>query len=512
MIFIQNNPPKYEYFIEKQQILFANPKTSKYKGDLYNIVIDKLMCKASNCIMIGDNKISDIERSNQHGIHSIYRPYIAKVSSLSKEHYRAQLKKMINSKDYSGYCFSLALFTERLFVALKKDKIKKVFFLSREGEFLKKLFDLYCKINEEDKIESHYLYVSRQSTFVASLNKDLEKENFHTLFRQFNNISVNTFLKNLNFSEKEIANIINLTEIDVNSVIYNFSESNELKYLKELDAFKQTYEEHVERQKRLFSRYLLQEGYKEDESLCIVDVGWKGTIQDNILNALSEDCIIEGIYLGYGEISEEERVYRSKKKGLLFSVVPYKTTIDGLWSIDAAMFEKILYASHPSTSGYEILEKKIKPIFKSFDEEKGVYQKIMPIQESIYKKCEIIFGLFLNTSFMMEDYEDLLMELHLQSVLTMNHNKLSFRKEVEEKHFENFGTFNTVVVGQKSSNYNIKGNFKYFINRTKKIFDPFYFTFNAYHFSSIKNSLFWCLYSKVVYKRAIKIFRRNNKI
>lgn len=480
---------------------------SKYSGDLYDVVIQTLKCNRSDCIMIGDNEFSDVKMSAEKGIASIYRPYITNAFSCSKNYYNDKLKILLEKRNFSGYCFSLALFTEQLYISLKKEKIQDVFFLSREGEFLKRLFDKYCEIYKETNIKTHYLYISRQSTFVASLNENIEEEKFNTLFRQFNNISVETFLKNLNFSQDEIDEI-GKKIINMKIRVDNFSESEEFKQLKKLSCFCDVYRKHVSLQKKLFRQYLRQEGYKNGV-LCLVDVGWKGTIQDNISYAYNLDNTILGYYLGYGEVCKGERNPQSQKTGLLFSVVPYKTVKDSYWAIDAGMFEKILYASHPSTSGYQLNKNVVTPIFKKFEEENGVYQKIKPIQMDIFERCTQIFNLFADTSFTLLDFENVLLNLHLKSILTFNYEKINFRKSVEEKHFENFGLFETVDVGKTSDNFSIRKNTKYFIRRIKKIFDPLYFTFNAYHFTKVRSKLFWRIYSGIVYKQAINVLKSN---
>lgn len=95
---------------------------------------------------------------------------------------------------YSNYCFLLYLYAERLYKELIREEIQDIYFLSREGEFLKKVFDLYLEKIKDKSIHTHYLYVSRKATYPASL-KPLGVEQF-ALLRRYPQLSVSDFLEN----------------------------------------------------------------------------------------------------------------------------------------------------------------------------------------------------------------------------------------------------------------------------------------------------------------------------
>nr|EIU2726600.1 hypothetical protein [Pseudomonas aeruginosa] len=90
---------------------------------------------------------------------------------------------------------TLLYFIEKLHEALVKQGVEQVYFLSREGQPLKRMFDLYQN-KVSGSIESHYLEVSRRSTLLPSL-KSLAEEGFETLFRQYRRISLFEFLSSL---------------------------------------------------------------------------------------------------------------------------------------------------------------------------------------------------------------------------------------------------------------------------------------------------------------------------
>ena len=111
--------------------------------------------------------------------------------------------------NFSNHAFSLFLFIKRLYEKLEELKCKDILFMSREGQFLKKLFDEYLKIRKENRLEvininSHYFYGSRNSIIKASV-EDLSKENFEVLFKFFNFfMTPNSFMHSIGFSDEQI--------------------------------------------------------------------------------------------------------------------------------------------------------------------------------------------------------------------------------------------------------------------------------------------------------------------
>ena len=51
----------------------------------------------------------------------------------------------------TNHAFPLYLFTVRLYDELVKKGCKDILFMSREGQFLKKLFERYCQLRKEAK-------------------------------------------------------------------------------------------------------------------------------------------------------------------------------------------------------------------------------------------------------------------------------------------------------------------------------------------------------------------------
>ena len=185
---------------------------NKKSGELYKIVLNELKLKPEECIMIGDNKLGDYDIPTDMGIKSIhidrskqYEKYQKFIEEHEEKDYYNEfitLTKTPNNS-FEHAVFTLYRFIEKLYYNLENDGLDEVFFLSREGEYLKKLFDDFNDKICGKKIKSHYILVSRKSTYLPSL-KSIEKEDFSYLLNQYSYVTVKEFLKSLNLPNEDI--------------------------------------------------------------------------------------------------------------------------------------------------------------------------------------------------------------------------------------------------------------------------------------------------------------------
>lgn len=126
---------------------------------------------------------------------------------------------------------------------------------------------------------------------------------------------------NLNFSNNDINNIAKQTEIKQTDKVSDKSIINKLKQNK---LFKDVYELNCKEEKYSFREYLKSVGVENDNSIInMVDIGWKGTIQDNIQKAFPS-LNIKGYYMGLNFQRYSTR-NSMNKTGILFTDDPQKT-------------------------------------------------------------------------------------------------------------------------------------------------------------------------------------------
>ena len=293
---------------------------------------------------------------------------------------------------FSNHAFPLYLFTERLYKELKTNGVKDVLFMSREGQFLKKLFDCYCKIQNEFgldpmNIKTHYFFGSRNSTMAASL-APLENESFELLFRFFTFLNSESFMHSIGFSKDQISEVGKSLKSNINLYHFNYHKSKCFKELKQNEAFKRIYDENRKNQKEAFLRYINSFGldYKQD-GLVFVDIGYHGTMQDLINKFFNSKVNMKG-YFVKNRSPKEECEY---KIGLLSDKTNTRFPGEQINSYDAYNYEQLLRADHGRCLDYKIVGEYAEPIIDIELDDIEVFEKyVKEMQSQIFDKFELI--------------------------------------------------------------------------------------------------------------------------
>lgn len=419
-------------------------RISKRSGTIYSKVLEELGVSPSNVIMIGANIHSDFKMEKINGISALYIKNNSEFKkynerNLTKHIWKLAKKTRKEKLPYVDYIFSLFLYISKLYYQLKKDNIQDIFFLSREGEYLKKLFETYQSICGDiiKPIKAHYFYASRMATFVPSL-ESLENENFERLFREYNEISLSNFLKSIGFNEMEINTLELEIDLDFYDIINDFPNSKHFLYLKNSKNFIKMYEDKRITQRENLHKYISSFRYDiKTKGLALADVGWKGTMQDNILASFNDQVIVKGYYIGIRGLRQNKN-----KKGLLFDAFPYKSKNFDLWQCDYTFFERILTASHGSTIRYDLdIDKSVKPVFVTSKEDKKAYENILPMQNIMMCYFKEICSLFKVHAIMPEEIYDEFKKIHFRACVLINKKHMNFQHELLKTHYENFGIF-----------------------------------------------------------------------
>lgn len=387
-------------------------------GGLYKIVADTLRVEPRQMVMLGDNHHADVVMAQQAGLSAFHLD-----RSDIRERYEAMAAAENNgvghrvvleegftkvftscsSMNFAEMGLSLWLFTHKLFHTLYEDSKHTVFFCSKEGEFLRRLFVQYQELRfGRQLIDAKYLLVSRKATFICSL-RALEEEDFSRLFSNYRDLSLKEFLLSLNFSEVEARKLCEQHGFDFGQRYTDLSQQDVFLSLRQSPSFKASYERHRKSQKENFRTYLSSFGIQpEKDGLALVDVGWKGSIQNNIFYALDAKVSISGYYLGL--LSPTELSEKNNKKGVLFSDYPAHSPYIHAYNNNRSLFEMLLGATHGSADGYftqeEYLEQqkvrksmeftgkdvagKVIVTVVDLPEERVLYeQKIRPLQENM---------------------------------------------------------------------------------------------------------------------------------
>lgn len=477
---------------------------SKRSGNLYKLVLKELKLKAKECIMVGDNKLSDYDNAKSNGIKAIhldrqenYKKYTDFLSEYNEQVIENKFIELSKTPcdNFEHIAFTLYQFTDKLYHYLRRNNYNEVFFLSREGEFLKKIFDEYQKNIYGKKLDTHYILVSRKSTYLPSLKK-LDAEDFGGLLKQYLNSSISEFLGSLNLSKEDREEILEsyykdcqklknkpslskydqealeaILNKDYNYKVSNLYKSSLLEILKNNKTFQKIYEKNRSEQNRLFKRYI--EERTTNKRICVVDVGWNGSIQDNIQNALGAEYEINGCL--FGLVSRENKVIKNKV-GLIFSNYPDNSKNFQLFIENRTMFEILLGASHGSATRYVEKDGKVDVTTFEKQEEKDIYKNVVSkIQKDMFTINKELCHLLTNTYYDNYKINKLINKLHYNMVFKPTEIQCAFFNGIY--HYENFGVFefskfNTTK--KLSPKYYLKENIKFFVKYKSFFYDTFW--------------------------------------
>lgn len=362
---------------------------TKKSGNLYRYIIKDLNISKKELIHIGDAMKSDYLVPVKMGIKAYHIKTIMNNSSYdylkTKDRFRKnkellldkfisnRLLKIDNKYEKFGYeCIGPLLygFSEWLYTKVNNNNYSRVNFLAREGLFLKKAFEIVYP-----EIKTRYVCVSRKSIIGAMLCSTDSIEQRLKMIKIPHAFDKNVILDLLGLGSEDfklednkiyysIEDVINdrdfysfLVDIDKKIVDKSFYQ---IKYLKEYLEFE-----------------------NENENICIVDVGWNGTMQyylNNLLISNNYNKKIQGYYVGVSKASKN-KYENLDSNGYLFDVINNNDQIDEnkLFAF-CGLFESIFTADHGSVKEYRQGINGIEPVFYEYEYEDN-YKIISKIQK-----------------------------------------------------------------------------------------------------------------------------------
>lgn len=343
----------------KYHKLYLSSEIGKKKStsDLFKYIISDLNISSSEMIHIGDNRHSDYDMAKKAGIDSILIPNrVNRLSHFNKNIYNEIknnidyniLQSFINnnvpqSKYFNtfGYeCFGPMLFSfsQWLLSELKKQDIRKVYFMARDGKIMKKAFDI---VNVDNKIKSYYFMASRRSIIVPSLWK---YSNINSIFKSINipkEITLNDLKKRLGLDDTNIDSLLSEFNLEKDKK-YNFDDLQNNNKL----FFEKLYPLIVDNSKREYSAL---EKYLTKMDFCgkvaIVDIGWYGNMQQSLTRITNTD--IYGYYFGLRPNKNQQ----IKTYGFAFDKNLNEDYNDKEYSFNS-IFEFIFSATHGSVKRF----------------------------------------------------------------------------------------------------------------------------------------------------------------
>lgn len=177
-------------------------------------------------------------------------------------------------------------------------KINTIYFLTREGEFYKKIYEQVVKAEEGNTIpRAEILEVSRLSTFAPSL-RGIKISEFMRMWNMYQTQSMNAFFCSLGLKYDLFEEYLIKYQLDLFEPIQEpWKEQRVLGFLAD-QKVSELLENSIQEKRSQFYDYCMVKGLNpnETDTIAIVDIGWRGTIQDNLCILFPQKQIV-GYYL-----------------------------------------------------------------------------------------------------------------------------------------------------------------------------------------------------------------------
>lgn len=371
-------------------------KKNKRSGRLFEHVQSVWNVSSDKHVHIGDNEWSDVDSPRKFGIEAVrFLPAAEHEKRLKREHLFSSrqalfgyLREICKSQAVelaragnSDEAFLLGVEAAPLFMGFAvwiaeqavKNKFDSVVFLTREGEFF---HAVYSKIFANELFAGvklpacHVLPVSRMSTFSASLDR-ADFEEVSRAWSVFGVQRVSALFAMLDVAAEDFLMTLEKIGLRIDEVVENPSADARVRALFSDSKFSEAVKSSASRNKKLLNDLLAERGMTDGMNVGVVDIGWRGTIQDNIALAVPS-MNFHGLYLGLRSFVNHQPVNVTKA-----AYGPDENTEDSLnklFEVFSAM-EMICSSPNGSVVGYRREGGKVVPVREISADENIAYFK-----------------------------------------------------------------------------------------------------------------------------------------
>lgn len=307
---------------------------NKRSGRLYRHVQERLAIAPGKHAHIGDNADSDVKTARAAGIAATHfvpggehgkrlrreADFLARAEALQRAMAdllaTAPTSVVVDREayDFGRRCSLLpvgfVLFAMECAVA---DGVDKLHFFTREGEFF---LDIYRRLAAADVLgfpapAAGLLEVSRLSTFAGSL-REFSIAELMRLWTQYSVQSPGALFASLGIDTREFESLAGKHGLEFDQVVqYPWQDGRMIAFLTDPEVRRRIERCLDEKRTRLLA-YLGAAGLSDSGGqFGIVDIGWRGTIQDNLAHALPT-ATLRGYYLALNRFLNEQPANATK--------------------------------------------------------------------------------------------------------------------------------------------------------------------------------------------------------
>lgn len=320
----------------KEGITSADIRLNKRSGRLFDFVKKNNNIQTDHWLHIGDNTWSDVKIPTEFGItsklycpesennlrterESLWNNDLKLINTLIKDLTKERTNSSLDESTLTGMQTTpfIVGFCSKIMEEALRAGCSKIYFFTREGEFFIKAYEKFVteiKKNIPDlKLpEFEILEVSRLSTFSPSL-QDVSIDEMMRVWSLYSNQSISALFKTLDIDIEIVRNFIDKYGLkDLEVIKYPWLDSRVISLFAD-EEFKITIFDTISIKKEIIIEYFNQKGINNNSggNYCFVDVGWRGTIHDNIA-LLFPNVKFIGVYLGLQKFLNKQPENTSK--------------------------------------------------------------------------------------------------------------------------------------------------------------------------------------------------------
>jgi predicted HAD superfamily hydrolase len=272
----------------------------------------------------------------------------------------------------------------------QKRGIQRLYFVARDGQILHKIAQVICQKWNYD-IDCRYFYGSRLAFHVPAIDQIGEQE-LEWIFNREPNADISSFFAKVHCDPAEFSQFLTANGFPEAgwSKVLDKEEQDRLKKLFQQAPIADTVIANAASYREKAIAYFRQEGMGDGSTFALADIGWSGKSQTSFSKLLQ----VGGMY--------PEQGICGLYFGLQFPVKPFQqdTATGYFFYPDASvernsliyreLLELFVYADHPSTTAYDVVDGVYGPVFREKVSHAALEWGIETQQNAIVKFAECL--------------------------------------------------------------------------------------------------------------------------